>query len=249
MSYFRELSEAAQFRTRAVDRDSFAEAALDSWVLTLEDLGAGAVCDCRDSCNTACHEGCSFCCHMRVVATVPEVLAIANEIRLHWDRREISTLTDRIEILNSKSHGQSDEEWGIRRYRCPLLVDGICSVYNTRPLDCRAYNSQSVSACRDAWKSYLEWDVPVNQHVLAIYKNLQAGVLNGLVSMGRSSRLVELTAALNIALKVEQVVEKWRDGEPIFEEAEIDPLDPEQLAFTDIEGSKVEWVPSDSFRD
>ena len=74
----------------------------------------------------------------------------------------------------------SDEAWGEARLPCPLLVASECSVYPVRPLDCRAYNSRSVAACRDAFDDYADWDVPVDSRASVDYKNVQAGLLQAL---------------------------------------------------------------------
>ncbi len=245
---YQELLNVAEERTCAVGREGFEETLLRNLMEQLSNLGAGAIHDVAEHCKVACQSGCSFCCHMRVVATVPEVLAIADEIRRSWDSRKTSELKHRTSILRRKSRGQTDEQWGNDRHRCPMLADGRCSVYDKRPLDCRAHNSQDVGACERAWIDYLDWDVPVNFHMQASYKHLQAGLLEGLAKMGLPARLVELNAALNIALEDEQARNRWRSGEPIFEDAELDALDPEQLAFTSVPAAKAPWVPSDHFR-
>ena len=98
----------------------------------------------------ACREGCSYCCHMRVVATVPEIIALHDFIVAQLSASEIAELGRRIVALDEATHGLSDEQWGVGHYPCPVLVDGFCSAYAARPLDCRGYNSTNVAACSDA---------------------------------------------------------------------------------------------------
>jgi hypothetical protein len=135
----------------------------------------------------------------------------------------------------------SDEARGEARLPCPLLVANECSVYPVRPLDCRAYNSRSVAACRDAFESYADWDVPVDAEHQSFYKSVQAGLLQALARSGRPASLLELTAALRVILEDPDAILRWCAGENVFAAAELSPDDPEQQAF-------LPWTPSDSLR-
>lgn len=191
--------------------------------------------------GTACSRGCSYCCHMRVVVTAPEVLRIAAFVEETFSAEERAALARRVAATDEQARGMSDEEWGRARLPCPLLVAGECSVYTTRPLDCRAYNSRSVAACRDAFESYAEWDVPVDTEHQSSYKSLQAGLLQALAAGGRPASLLELTAALRILLEDPYAVTRWCAGENVFAAAELAPDDPEQQSF-------LPWTPSDFLR-
>jgi Fe-S-cluster containining protein len=193
------------------------------------------------NCRTACSKGCSYCCHMRAVVTAPEVLRIAAFIEETFSVEEREALAGRVAATDKQARGMSDEEWGEARVPCPLLVDNECSIYSVRPLDCRAYNSHSVAACRDAFESYAEWDVPVDAEHQSSYKCVQAGLIQALAGSGRSASLLELTAALRILLEDPNAAVRWRAGENVFAAAELAPDDPEQQAF-------LPWTPSDCLR-
>jgi hypothetical protein len=194
-----------------------------------------------DGGGTACSKGCSYCCHMRVVVTAPEVLRIAAFVGEALSVEVRAALARRVAATDDHARGISDEEWGGARLPCPLLVAGECSVYPVRPLDCRAYNSQSVAACRDAFEAYAEWDVPVDAEHQSSYKSLQAGLLQALAGSGRPASLLELTAALRMLLEDPHAIVRWCAGENVFAAAELAPDDPEQQAF-------LPWTPSDSLR-
>jgi Fe-S-cluster containining protein len=195
----------------------------------------------RSNARTACSKGCSYCCHMRVVATAPEVLRIAVFVEQTFSVEERAALTRRVAATDEQARGMSDEAWGKARLPCPLLVAGECSVYPVRPLDCRAYNSCSVAACRAAFDSYADWDVPVDIEHQSFYKSLQAGLLQALAGSGRASVLLELTAALRLLLEDPYAVARWCVGENAFAGAELGYDDPEMLAF-------LPWTPSDTLR-
>jgi Fe-S-cluster containining protein len=189
----------------------------------------------------ACRAGCSYCCHMRVVATVPEIVFLYDYIVANLPGSEIAALRQRVVVLDAKTRGLTDEQWGVGRFPCPMLVDGMCSAYAARPLDCRGYNSTSIPACRAAAEDYLEWDVPMDRDLMAVNKSAQAGLLQGLTGAGYRPRLVELTAALGIVFEDPTAIERWLKGENPFACAELDLSDPEQRAF-------LPWVPSDDLR-
>ena len=194
---------------------------------------------------------CSYCCHMRVVATIPEVVQVVEWFNTRLGPEELESLRSRVASTDDVTHGMSDEEWGKGRFQCPLLVDGICSAYAVRPLDCRSHNSTNKAACQVAMMDYEEWDVPSNPTVQAVYKHAQSGVLAGLQANGLPSRLVEFVAGLRIALEDDEAISRWHRGGNVFEAAELDPADPEQLAFSSepTKSRKVHWICSDEFRE
>jgi Fe-S-cluster containining protein len=191
--------------------------------------------------RTACSKGCSYCCHMRAVVTAPEVVRIAAFIEETFSVEEREALARRVAATDEQARGMSDEAWGAARVPCPLLVASECSVYQVRPLDCRSYNSRSVAACRNAFESYADWDVPVDAEHRSSYKSVQAGLLQALAGSGRPASLLELTAALRVILEDPGAILRWCAGENVFAAAELPPDDPEQQAF-------LPWTPSDSLR-
>jgi Fe-S-cluster containining protein len=190
----------------------------------------------------ACRAGCGHCCHMRVVATIPEVAAIMQFIVTNLSSEAITAMRQQVIETSQHTHGMSDEQWGLGQYACPLLVDDKCSVYAARPLDCRAYNSTDVRLCRVAAQNYLEWDVPTDDSWTLALKSAQAGFLQALAGIGQRPRLVELTAALRVVFSETRAIERWFAGENLFADAELADSDPEQRAF-------LPWVPSDELRE
>ena len=121
----------------------------------------------------ACRVGCNYCCHMRVVATVPEIFVLYDYVVANFTDSEIAALRRRVIELDTTTRGLSDEQWGVGRFPCAMLIDGMCSAYTARPLDCRGYNSTCISACRAAAEDYLEWDVPMDQDLRAVNKSVR----------------------------------------------------------------------------
>jgi len=234
-----ELAEAARVRVDGQLGAGVASAVVCAAIDALIDLGEADSAS-GDS-RTACSKGCSYCCHMRAVVTAPEVLRIAAFIEETFSVEERAALARRVAATDEQARGMSDEAWGAARVPCPLLLANECSVYSVRPLDCRAYNSRSVAACRDAFESYANWDVPVDAEHQSFYKSIQAGLLQALARSRRPASLLELTTALRILLEDPNAAARWSAGENVFAAAELTPDDPEQQAF-------LPWTPSDCLR-
>jgi hypothetical protein len=169
----------------------------------------------------ACREGCAFCCHLRVITTIPEVLRIASDVRgLAPDER--AALDGRIEAHRAATAGLDAAARRLTRPACPLLVDGRCSVYAIRPMSCRGWNSLDVQACeadfldpsRLARTTIYAPQFQINAHV-------QEGMAAGREAAGLPHDRVELVAALRIALGTPDAEARWLDGEPIFEDAVV----------------------------
>lgn len=234
-----QLAEAARIRVDGQLGAGVASAAVCAAVDALIDLGEADLAS--DDSRTACSKGCSYCCHMRVVVTAPEVLRIAAFVAETFSMEGQAVLARRVAATDEQTRGISDEAWGHARLPCPLLVGNECSVYPVRPLDCRAYNSRSVAACRAAFEHYADWNVPVDAKHRSFYKSLQAGLLQALAISGRSASLLELTAALRVILEDPDAILHWCAGEHVFAAGELDSDDPEQQAF-------LPWTPSDCLR-
>jgi len=99
--------------------------------------------------DITCKKGCSHCCSRIVVASRLEALALAEYIEAH-SGEEFNTLIDHINthaetqknFIDERSEKQDEDAiWFNKQIPCPLLKDGICSMYEGRPLSCRIHNS------------------------------------------------------------------------------------------------------------
>jgi hypothetical protein len=119
---------------------------------------------------------------------------------------------------------------------CALLVDNRCSVYEDRPLMCRATMAGNAEGCRAAHQAALEGrqEVSVDLFVYAQYFILgdQAGMRGILRDMGLQDDLVELTQAVAAILSDPGLVDRWLAGERVFAPETAPPLHREELAGT-----------------
>lgn len=145
-----------------------------------------------DTVTLACQKGCSVCCTRNVTLTSLEAYFLMSHLgpagrdvalsrlRRHAHRRHLIptvTLNQMAEICmkgEEPPEDESDPAWGA----CPLLQDGLCSVYEVRPLACRAMVSRS--HCENS--GYADMDdfhVTLNNVLMQYLEHIDAGSLMG----------------------------------------------------------------------
>lgn len=167
----------------------------------------------------ACRRGCSLCCHLRVAATAPEVLALASFVCSALDGPALADLRSRIAASATRLRALPREHLFATNLPCPLLDDaGACGMYAARPLNCRAYHSLDYAACL---ASFQQPDDPTLGHPQsAAIARVHAGVQQGLREVGEAAgtdtRQYELVTALDEALSDEDAAARFAAGRPAF---------------------------------
>ena len=95
----------------------------------------------------ACRAGCDACCHLHVMVPPGVAEAMARHLVTHLAPPALDALKAELQKAVEAAQGLPDPSK--LHYRCPLLgIDGLCTVYEVRPLTCRAFTSKSAAACR-----------------------------------------------------------------------------------------------------
>lgn len=170
----------------------------------------------------ACKEGCDWCCHLTVGASVPEVVRVLEYLRQHLSAEDFAALRQRVQNLDDerrtlKAAAQSDT--GLP---CALLVNHRCTAYPVRPLMCGGFNSSDAAACERFVQSSGQTSLPLYAPQLRLAAFVLDGMMAGLSDSGMTALRVELTAALRIALEEPDAIHRFLAGEPAFAASKLE---------------------------
>ena len=159
----------------------------------------------------ACGPGCDYCCRALPVSTSPiEVFAVIHRLRDSGDANP--ALEARLAAVASESAQRHLEP-------CPLLADGLCVVYSSRPLACRGFVSADASLCAGCDDDRLIPSSTAHQLGAAA---MMRGVMDALDTLGLAGSPIELRSGLGLALREADAEKRWLRGEDVF--AELDRL-------------------------
>lgn len=167
----------------------------------------------------ACGPGCPFCCHVRLTASPPEILFIADHIRTTWPADRVAAIKLKLANLDRLTRGRDAEAREAMRLPCPMLVDNSCGIHRVRPISCRAVASVDVAACRRSYNSRMREPVPQVTQQLNAANGVGYGLTAGLAEAGYPQENLEFIAALRIALEDDDAAKRWLGGEGVFEDA------------------------------
>jgi len=167
----------------------------------------------------ACHAGCDHCCHRVVFSTDLEAMAAAIHIQQRFSNAQKEALEGNLAEYAKHIGPKMGRDLGLDRRPCPLLEDGLCSIYEVRPISCRSQFSASVEACREA-RDNPGIEFPASQPESAIGSAAAAGLRSGMSASGLWPNSVDFARVLGIVLTDEEACEYYRSGQAIFEIAE-----------------------------
>mgnify|MGYP003345877699 CR=1 FL=1 len=175
--------------------------------------------------NFACAAGCSWCCHQQVALEPVEAIAIARHVETHFTAGERAAVKQRIDALAERTRGLGNLAWARLKTPCAFLIDGKCSIYEVRPLRCRAVYSRDAEHCRWAMESPDEYfghrerrlgsgPYPIEP------RHIVDAALTGLAvaarDFGLSWKTLTFMAAMKILLDQPDAAQRYLAGEPVF---------------------------------
>ena len=109
--------------------------------------------------NIVCKRGCNYCCYENVAVTLAEAELIQKATGIK--RADLKTKFKAYKVTNAK--------------RCSFLKDGECSIYDDRPLACRAFHSyDSAGLCAERHVTHKVSTIDSNQAIQRIAGELLA---------------------------------------------------------------------------
>lgn len=173
----------------------------------------------------ACCEGCGVCCSLRVDVFAHEVFLIAHHIRSHFSGEEISSLMVRLAAHSEEVTPLTPFEHATRNVRCPLLIEGRCTIYAARPHSCRRHHSQDFATCQFTFDHPTDLESPA-AHDRELFRALTEAMQQNIdvyFQLGFDTTIYELGTALNEALNVPTSEPRWRNRDQAFINASVTP--------------------------
>lgn len=180
-----------------------------------------------------CDKGCATCCTLRVSATAPEVFMLARFIRAvqaGLSQRGVD-LRAQIAEANGRTCGLDEAGRVSARQRCPFVAQGVCVVYQVRPLSCRGLASYDRKACAQAASGRID-EIPYSEPHMRIRSLIQNAMQSALRDAGIAWGSYELNQALLMALDDESLESRWLNGEDVLKAAQVHEIDADEMART-----------------
>jgi hypothetical protein len=143
------------------------------------------------------------------MATAPEVFLAAGELRAQHDTAFVANVGGRCEAVGAARDAGAKPP-------CPLLENDRCSVYSARPAVCRKHTSFAVAACRSEYEGRPS-NIPTRRFDHEVFECCAVALITGMrLWNGRPCSVLELSAALRVALRDPRAEQRWLAGEEVF---------------------------------
>jgi Fe-S-cluster containining protein len=185
------------------------------------------------SARIQCAKGCCHCCYRVPEVSFAELAYIWSLVQTFSEdsKRE---LRNRSKLYIEQTAPYRPNSLGQARAPCPFLQASECSIYEARPLSCRALNSRNVSVCETirlgtASAQRPAWPEPV-QHAMALRMGTRLGQF--FEAMGYET--LDLGHALAVLFENEDAIQQYLDGKDLFLSShsaqECEPFESGQIA-------------------
>ncbi len=101
----------------------------------------------QEKISITCEKGCDYCCRLTVVATEPELVIIREYLLDTGSEASLEVTRENLRqfCLRTCRCTTWQEKLSIK---CGFLKEGSCTIYDVRPIACRAWNSTDVETCK-----------------------------------------------------------------------------------------------------
>lgn len=166
----------------------------------------------------ACTAGCAHCCHSTVHASAAEILRIAGWLKANRSEEELANLRARAEDAATKIAPLGLSPRVAAKIPCPLLdgATSACTVYDVRPIACRAYHSGDVEPCKRALeRGEANPVLPIDPPLFHVAHAHAFGLMTACVAEGLDVGPYDLAVALPKALEAD-LDARWLAGESVL---------------------------------
>lgn len=171
----------------------------------------------RQKNKLGCQKGCSWCCHYQVVARTYEIIAIYIHINTQLPAKQSALIKESILSTAKIIAPMSTAEHQQTNVKCPMLIDGSCSIYTVRPLKCAGYYSTNASDCE---KLFNKTKYSAGYGVVALQEVAEREhmKINAVLQFkGHDMNEYEIVKSLTALFKNPGLIDRWRKtGKAIF---------------------------------
>ena len=172
--------------------------------------------------SPACGSGCNFCCqNMKISFCEDEAILIAEAVS-KFSESDRSSLLQRVEKFGQTGSGKGAGQ-------CALLgSNGQCSIYNNRPMTCRAYHSTSALMCERKLNGKEE---SIAENTTLAFPSDSAVLYSYWTTLGvrKSQYVYEMNTFLARILKFQGRLDEWSQG-VLVDEKDVASLSPKKPA-------------------
>jgi len=179
----------------------------------------------------ACQAGCDHCCHQSVGVTPPEALAIWQHLSSSLSSSALAQVASHVAATHDRTRGLGSRDRYSPDQPCAFLREGVCTIYEVRPLACRGMNSFDAAMCArrlrdpDTRSAFLADPASLGpssfMEPIRAFHAISAGLQLGLAELyGLDMRPLDLAAALDLLLSgPASQAQAWVDGGSPFASA------------------------------
>lgn len=170
-----------------------------------------------------CGEACAWCCHQPMQVSALSAISVAAFL-LEQERAEVTLPILENYVATLAPYANDRVRLKECFTPCPFLdQEKKCSVYEARPVLCRAFHSTDVKACQAVVEEKrANRDVPMFANYFGFLGMRLSGARKALKDLGLDERPVVLATAVKMLLEdFDGMMEQWVEGEAVFEEAAI----------------------------
>lgn len=173
-----------------------------------------------------CGKACPHCCYKFETKVTPlEIFRIRDALIEGMTEESLKDILEQsMDVTGKKDafvkgiqNGEIANDTLLPLFPCPLLKDDNCSVYDARPLECKAMNSYNAKACADRHENPGD-GITVEGYGIPFLITGAAtkGIIKGMEDMKLETGPVDLVTGLGIALTSPDARDRWLAGETVF---------------------------------
>jgi Fe-S-cluster containining protein len=219
-SFFRDLRAALTHTLRTQDDATRTQAVLlQAW----DSFDGNVAIQSEGQPALACHKGCPSCCTLRVTATAPEILLLADYLRATANALlgHGIDLVARLREADAATRGLDEAQRVTLRQRCAFIMQGVCLIHRVRPLACRGHASHDKRACVEAAAGRAD-EVPFSGPHRMVRALVQSALQAAVREQGLAWGAYELNHALVLALEQPDSHARWLRGDDPLGAAAVD---------------------------